>query len=82
MFVSEALESDKHVFVEKPLSTTWDGLEKVEKALEKSKGWVTVGFNRRFAPLALELKETTVSGSNEYHCHYECWVYSTRGMGA
>jgi predicted dehydrogenase len=53
MFVSEALESDKHVFVEKPLSTTWEGLEKVEKALEKSKGWVTVGFNRRFAPLAL-----------------------------
>ena len=52
MFVSEALESDKHVFVEKPLSTTWDGLEKVEKALDKSKGWVTVGFNRRFAPLS------------------------------
>ena len=42
MFVSEALESDKHVFVEKPLSTTWEGLEKVEKALENSKGWVTV----------------------------------------
>ena len=57
MFVSEALESDKLVFVEKPLSTTWEGLEKVEKALENSKGWVTVGFNRRFAPLALELKK-------------------------
>lgn len=57
MFVSESLVHNKYVFVEKPLSTTWDGLERVEKAIEKSKGWVTVGFNRRFAPLAVELKK-------------------------
>lgn len=57
MFVCEALENNKNVFVEKPLSTTWEGLEKVENSVQKSNGWVTVGFNRRFAPLALKLKE-------------------------
>jgi predicted dehydrogenase/threonine dehydrogenase-like Zn-dependent dehydrogenase len=88
MFVSEALESDKHVFVEKPLSTTWDGLEKVEKALEKSKGWVTVGFNRRFAPLALELKKrlspapmNIIATMNAGFIPPEVWVHDMKAGG-
>ena len=88
MFVSEALESDKHVFVEKPLSTTWEGLEKVEKALEKSKGWVTVGFNRRFAPLALELKKrlspapmNIIATMNAGFIPPEVWVHDLKAGG-
>ena len=88
MFVSEALESDKHVFVEKPLSTTWDGLEKVEKALEKSKGWVSVGFNRRFAPLALELKKrlspapmNIIATMNAGFIPPEVWVHDLKAGG-
>ena len=88
MFVSEALESDKHVFVEKPLSTTWDGLEKVEKALENSKGWVTVGFNRRFAPLALELKKrlspapmNIIATMNAGFIPPEVWVHDLKAGG-
>ena len=88
MFVSEALESDKHVFVEKPLSTTWDGLEKVEKALEDSKGWVTVGFNRRFAPLALELKKrlspapmNIIATMNAGFIPPEVWVHDLKAGG-
>ena len=88
MFVSEALESDKHVFVEKPLSTTWDGLEKVEKVLENSKGWVTVGFNRRFAPLALELKKrlspapmNIIATMNAGFIPPDVWVHDLKAGG-
>ena len=88
MFVSEALESNKHVFVEKPLSTTWKGLERVEKALDKSKGWVTVGFNRRFAPLALELKKrlspapmNIIATMNAGFISPEIWVHDLKVGG-
>jgi predicted dehydrogenase/threonine dehydrogenase-like Zn-dependent dehydrogenase len=88
MFVSEALESDKYVFVEKPLSTTWEGLERVENALEKSKGWVTVGFNRRFAPLALELKKclspapmNIIATMNAGFIPTEVWVHNMKAGG-
>ena len=88
MFVSEALECDKHVFVEKPLSTTWEGLERVEKALVKSKGWVTVGFNRRFAPLALELKKrlspspmNIIATMNAGFIPREVWVHDMKAGG-
>ena len=88
MFVSEALERDKHVFVEKPLSTTWEGLERVEKAVEKSKGWVTVGFNRRFAPLALELKKrlspaplNIIATMNAGFIPPEVWVHDIKAGG-
>jgi predicted dehydrogenase/threonine dehydrogenase-like Zn-dependent dehydrogenase len=87
-FVSEALESDKHVFVEKPLSTTWEDLERVEKALEKSKGWVAVGFNRRFAPLALELKKrlspapmNIIATMNAGFIPPEAWVHDLKAGG-
>ncbi|MDA7664816.1 bi-domain-containing oxidoreductase [Akkermansiaceae bacterium] len=88
MFVSEALENDKHVFVEKPLSTTWEGLERVESALEKSKGWVTVGFNRRFAPLTLELKKrlspapmNIMATMNAGFIPPEVWVHDIKAGG-
>lgn len=88
MFVSEAIESNKHVFVEKPLSTTWEGIERVEKALEKSKGWVTVGFNRRFAPLALELKKrlspapmNIIATMNAGFIPPEVWVHDLKAGG-
>ena len=88
MFVSEALDSGKHVFVEKPLSTTWEGLERVEKTLENSKGWVTVGFNRRFAPLALELKKrlspapmNIIATMNAGFIPPEVWVHDLKAGG-
>ena len=88
MFVSEALENDKHVFVEKPLSTTWEGLERVASALEKSKGWVTVGFNRRFAPLTLELKKrlspapmSIMATMNAGFIPPEVWVHDIKAGG-
>ena len=60
-FVAQALEAGKHVFVEKPVSIDFAGLEQVETAyranLEKGKGsHLMVGFNRRFAPQVKKIK--------------------------
>ncbi len=51
-----ALEAGKHVFVEKPLALNEEQLARVLAAREKSGRLLMVGFNRRFSPLARELK--------------------------
>jgi len=53
----KALETGKHVFVEKPLALDAEGLEKVIAAREKSSGEVVVDFNRRMSPLVVRMKE-------------------------
>lgn len=53
---AEALRRGKAVFVEKPLATTAEGLGEVVRAARETGGLLTVGFNRRFAPLAREIK--------------------------
>ncbi len=57
--ILEALEAGKNVFVEKPLCLNRDELEKIIAAREKAQRCITVGFNRRFAPLAEKLKSLT-----------------------
>jgi predicted dehydrogenase len=53
-----ALERGKHVFVEKPLALNHQELERVIEAQQRSGGrHVMVGFNRRYAPLALRMKD-------------------------
>ncbi|MGE5483294.1 MAG: bi-domain-containing oxidoreductase, partial [Bacteroidota bacterium] len=54
--VIRALASGKHVFVEKPLATTEEDLSRLVEAARNSDRLVMVGFNRRFAPLAVEAK--------------------------
>lgn len=53
---ARALDAGKHVFVEKPLGLSVPEIECVRDALERSGRLLTVGFNRRFAPLAVDLK--------------------------
>ena len=55
--VQQALAAGKHVFVEKPLCLTAAELEAIEASLTHSSGLLMVGFNRRFAPLLLELRQ-------------------------
>jgi hypothetical protein len=55
--VIESLNSGKNVFVEKPLALNQDELDKVLEAYSKSGKTLTVGFNRRFAPLAIQMKK-------------------------
>ncbi len=53
---TEALQAGKNVFCEKPLAVDAAGLEAVISAAEGSSGVLTVGFNRRFAPLLVKAK--------------------------
>jgi predicted dehydrogenase/NADPH:quinone reductase-like Zn-dependent oxidoreductase len=52
---SAALRAHKHVFVEKPVAIDRPGLSEVLAAQAASGRILTVGFNRRFSPLAREL---------------------------
>jgi predicted dehydrogenase len=55
--VVAALQAGKHVFVEKPLAIDTAGLEQITAAYQQSGRQLFVGFNRRFAPLAIKMKE-------------------------
>jgi predicted dehydrogenase/threonine dehydrogenase-like Zn-dependent dehydrogenase len=61
--VIDALKAKKHAFVEKPLALTPEELKDVMDAYVESGKTVSVGFNRRFAPLALQMKKALGSGN-------------------
>ena len=77
---ARALQAAKHVFVEKPLAIDEPGLQKVIAALGMSgkpqgstltlHGLLTVGFNRRFAPLAASLSKFLEKRTEPLHAHY------------
>jgi predicted dehydrogenase/threonine dehydrogenase-like Zn-dependent dehydrogenase len=58
-YVKSALAAGKQVFVEKPLCLTPEELSDIEELYRASDrhGQLMVGFNRRFAPHAVELKK-------------------------
>lgn len=56
--VSAALEAEKHVFCEKPLCLTLKELAEIEiKSSENPTRQIMVGFNRRFAPHIIKMKD-------------------------
>jgi polar amino acid transport system substrate-binding protein len=57
-----ALSAGKHVFCEKPLALDAPELQEVLSAARESGGILAVGFNRRFSPLLVDLREF-VSGA-------------------
>ncbi len=61
---ADALAAGKHVFVEKPLALSEAELEQVTAAYAGTSAQIlTVGFNRRFAPLGGKMKALFPSGS-------------------
>ena len=54
---ARALTAGKHVFCEKPLALDRESLDAVIAAAQASSGVLTVGFNRRFAPLLQQAKQ-------------------------
>lgn len=52
-----ALQSGKHVFIEKPLALNQTDLDKVSEAVCETGLTLMVGFNRRFASLSRHLKD-------------------------
>ena len=60
-FVQQALSGGKHVFVEKPLCTTFEQLAELESSYQHARRTgiglsLMVGFNRRFAPHIVRMK--------------------------
>jgi predicted dehydrogenase len=70
--VLSALSVGKHVFCEKPLCLTEEELAEIVRqrtcSQHAEKPLLMVGFNRRFAPLAVEMKEFL--GSEQLVMHY------------
>ena len=62
--VLETLNAGKSVFVEKPLCLNSEELAVISEAYQKVKdsATLTVGFNRRFSPLAVKLKQQVGDG--------------------
>lgn len=54
--VIKALEKNKNVFVEKPLALNQEELDDICSAFAKADNTLTVGFNRRFSPFAVKMK--------------------------
>ncbi|MGH8139422.1 MAG: bi-domain-containing oxidoreductase [Steroidobacteraceae bacterium] len=75
-FVCAALAADKEVFVEKPLALSETELSSIERAyadrIDRGKPpLLMVGFNRRFAPLALEMRRRIALAPGP-----RCFVYT------
>lgn len=69
--VVQALKAGKNVFVEKPLAIDRDQLAAIDQQLLASgNGLLSVGFNRRFAPLAQRLAMFYRGRIEPMHIHY------------
>ena len=67
----QALKEGKHVYCEKPLALKTEDLKSIEKELsKKSHPYLMVGFNRRFAPFAQELKKFFENRSEPLYMYY------------
>jgi predicted dehydrogenase len=60
--VLAALESGKHVFVEKPLCVNEQELDEISRLYARSDRILCAGFNRRFSPFARQCKDFFSTG--------------------
>ncbi len=65
-----ALRLGKHVFCEKPLAIRPAELQQIGAALVDARSLVTVGFNRRFAPLARQMHAFFQQRAEPLAIHY------------
>ncbi|MDZ7771620.1 MAG: Gfo/Idh/MocA family oxidoreductase [Balneolaceae bacterium] len=79
-----ALQAGKEVFVEKPLALSEEELDDVAEAAAASSRTVMVGFNRRFSPHTLKMKDlvgprpgpmNVVATMNAGHVPPEAWLH-------
>ncbi|MBI5944040.1 MAG: bi-domain-containing oxidoreductase [Chloroflexi bacterium] len=69
--IVKALKAGKHVFVEKPLAINSSQLSFISKQLAKADNCLLlIGFNRRFSPLAQQLKSSIVDRQSSMYLHY------------
>lgn len=68
--VVSAIKAGKHVFCEKPLCLTTSELDEIRSVLRESDRVLALGFNRRFSPLGIELKEHFGGVDEPLSIHY------------
>ena len=73
-FVALALAAGKHVFVEKPLALDIPQLDLVTEAFVRENQALMVGFNRRYAPLAVALRKSFALRSQPMSVTYKANV--------
>jgi predicted dehydrogenase/threonine dehydrogenase-like Zn-dependent dehydrogenase len=87
---ADALRAGKHVFCEKPLALDPESLSDVVAAAQNAPGILTVGFNRRFAPLLIKAKAALEPHSGPLVMLYrinagtvpqESWIQREEGGG-
>ncbi len=67
---AHCLAQGKHVYCEKPLAITNEGLLEVMQAMKANPdSYLTLGFNRRFAPMAKKMK-AFFNERDPMHVHY------------
>jgi predicted dehydrogenase len=77
-YVVAALEAGADVVVEKPLTTTEEGVRRIAEASERTGRHVTLTFNYRYAPRNTALREVIAAGriGEVTSVHFE-WVLDT-----
>lgn len=89
-FVIRALDAGKAVFVEKPMCITSEEYSRLTAAVENSGAPFMVGYNRRFSPFAVRLREQVANRVNPLMLHYtvnagyipsSVWVHTAEGGG-
>lgn len=68
--VMDALDIRKTIFVEKPLCLTQEELEDIKEKVEKTKIPIIVGFNRRYAPFMVAIRNILGKLSHPYFIQY------------
>jgi len=61
--VLDVLEAGKHLYLEKPLAVDREGAERAAAAASASSVVSTIGFNRRFHPAFLRLRDSLTEGA-------------------
>jgi predicted dehydrogenase len=77
-YIVTALEAGADVIVEKPLTTTEEGVRRIAEAVERTGRSVRITFNYRYAPRNSALREVIASGriGTVTSVHFE-WVLDT-----
>jgi predicted dehydrogenase/threonine dehydrogenase-like Zn-dependent dehydrogenase len=87
-YAIQALNAGKAVFVEKPMAINQNELDKLVKVVRRAKIPFMVGFNRRFSPLAIKIKENIQNRTNPMIISYRMnagyvpidgWVHKNGG---
>jgi predicted dehydrogenase len=85
-----SLKAGKQVFVEKPLALKPEELNEIISTVEETGNTVTVGFNRRFSPHAIKMKEliggrpgpmNVIATMNAGYIPPEVWIHDLESGG-